>query len=303
MYRTNLTGPNLHLTTNKVFSGANSATQSWFWANSLGMSGTLTPATSGLISPFSISVSSDSVDASAAADGMIGFSVRMATSANHVNKRIGMQTWQIASGLPLNSENTSYAGSITLCSATINLGGTTGAATNYKGNIFAGNSNAYLGSSVTFLRLINAHEFDTTVPTGASVASKFGISIVKGSDDAVRGTFQDAAIAIADQDGAGTWSMGLQFGMYSSEWAFGTDSTLIGVMPRVIPSSETQTANYGVDWTGITFTAGGAGFVAPLITPASASATGKAGSIVWDANFIYVCTATNTWKRVAIATW
>jgi hypothetical protein len=38
-------------------------------------------------------------------------------------------------------------------------------------------------------------------------------------------------------------------------------------------------------------------------TPASASATGTAGTITWDSNYIYVCTATNTWKRVAIATW
>ena len=38
-------------------------------------------------------------------------------------------------------------------------------------------------------------------------------------------------------------------------------------------------------------------------TPASASATGVAGTITWDANYLYVCTATNTWKRVAIATW
>jgi hypothetical protein len=38
-------------------------------------------------------------------------------------------------------------------------------------------------------------------------------------------------------------------------------------------------------------------------TPASAAATGTAGTIAWDANFIYVCTATDTWKRVAIATW
>jgi hypothetical protein len=38
-------------------------------------------------------------------------------------------------------------------------------------------------------------------------------------------------------------------------------------------------------------------------TPASASATGTAGTIKWDASYIYVCTAANTWKRVAIATW
>jgi hypothetical protein len=38
-------------------------------------------------------------------------------------------------------------------------------------------------------------------------------------------------------------------------------------------------------------------------TPASASATGATGEICWDANYIYVCTVTNTWKRSALSTW
>jgi collagen type VII alpha len=38
-------------------------------------------------------------------------------------------------------------------------------------------------------------------------------------------------------------------------------------------------------------------------TPASASDTGTEGTITWDADYIYICTATNTWKRVAISTW
>lgn len=38
-------------------------------------------------------------------------------------------------------------------------------------------------------------------------------------------------------------------------------------------------------------------------TPATAGAAGKQGEIAWNANYIYVCVATNTWKRVAIATW
>jgi hypothetical protein len=43
--------------------------------------------------------------------------------------------------------------------------------------------------------------------------------------------------------------------------------------------------------------------VATAKTPASAADTGTAGEICWDADYIYVCTATNTWKRSAIATW
>ena len=38
-------------------------------------------------------------------------------------------------------------------------------------------------------------------------------------------------------------------------------------------------------------------------TPASASATGTTGEIAWDANYVYVCVATNTWKRSALSTW
>ena len=38
-------------------------------------------------------------------------------------------------------------------------------------------------------------------------------------------------------------------------------------------------------------------------TPASATATGNAGDICWDATHIYVCIATNVWRRIAHATW
>ena len=37
--------------------------------------------------------------------------------------------------------------------------------------------------------------------------------------------------------------------------------------------------------------------------PANASARGSPGEWAWDSNYVYVCTALNTWKRVAIATW
>jgi hypothetical protein len=37
--------------------------------------------------------------------------------------------------------------------------------------------------------------------------------------------------------------------------------------------------------------------------PATASSTGTLGEIRITADYIYICTATNTWKRVAIATW
>jgi hypothetical protein len=38
-------------------------------------------------------------------------------------------------------------------------------------------------------------------------------------------------------------------------------------------------------------------------TPASATDTGNKGEICYDSNYMYVCVATNTWKRAALASW
>ena len=38
-------------------------------------------------------------------------------------------------------------------------------------------------------------------------------------------------------------------------------------------------------------------------TPTSATDIGTTGQIAWDSSYMYVCIATNTWKRAAITTW
>jgi len=38
-------------------------------------------------------------------------------------------------------------------------------------------------------------------------------------------------------------------------------------------------------------------------TPASSGDTGNAGDVCWDADYLYICTATNTWRRIQHATW
>jgi polygalacturonase len=40
-----------------------------------------------------------------------------------------------------------------------------------------------------------------------------------------------------------------------------------------------------------------------LKTPSSATATGIKGDLAWDSSYFYICTATNTWHRVAHAIW
>ena len=43
--------------------------------------------------------------------------------------------------------------------------------------------------------------------------------------------------------------------------------------------------------------------ITPTATPASATAAGVAGQWAWDASYIYICTSTNTWRRVEHNTW
>lgn len=54
----------------------------------------------------------------------------------------------------------------------------------------------------------------------------------------------------------------------------------------------------GVKW--VTPAGGGISWVA---APATATSTGVAGEVAYDASYFYVCVATNTWVRAALATW
>jgi hypothetical protein len=40
-----------------------------------------------------------------------------------------------------------------------------------------------------------------------------------------------------------------------------------------------------------------------VAVPASATATGTAGQMAYASGFLYVCVATNTWRRVALSSW
>jgi hypothetical protein len=70
--------------------------------------------------------------------------------------------------------------------------------------------------------------------------------------------------------------------------------------PRGFAGTTGPTGSTGA--TGATGPTGVRGITGPS-TPTSAGFTGTTGTIVWDSDYIYVCVATDTWKRVAISTW
>jgi hypothetical protein len=89
-------------------------------------------------------------------------------------------------------------------------------------------------------------------------------------------------------------------------------SAPVGTAGAIIPFSErARIDSSGRLLIGTATNTGGALFqvngdrirVGTARTPASASATGAIGEICWDANYVYVCTATNTWKRSALSAW
>jgi hypothetical protein len=58
-----------------------------------------------------------------------------------------------------------------------------------------------------------------------------------------------------------------------------------------------------IDVTGNITSSGGLLILTTPKTPSAANDTGTVGTICWDASYLYVCTATDTWERVAIASW
>lgn len=88
----------------------------------------------------------------------------------------------------------------------------------------------------------------------------------------------------------------------------------------LVPNSLTLSANSFFLWNGsdyttlnpaasagaqtLTFPAGSTGTIgAKVAVPSTATSTGFVGQWAADSSFFYVCTATNTWRRVAIASW
>jgi hypothetical protein len=96
-------------------------------------------------------------------------------------------------------------------------------------------------------------------------------------------------------------------GSTTLDWGGGT-SVLNAVTQHRFYTGPTITTATGpvrmtIDSAGAVMITGDTFIVATAKTPASAADAGTTGHIAWDSDFIYVCVAANTWKRVAIATW
>ena len=95
---------------------------------------------------------------------------------------------------------------------------------------------------------------------------------------------------------------------------FNALNTQLGTHAALLAAHATQHKHGGADEVATAAAAanaipkaGAGGQLAPgwllVAAPAAANSTGVAGQFAYDSSFVYVCVATNTWKKVAIATW
>ena len=90
------------------------------------------------------------------------------------------------------------------------------------------------------------------------------------------------------------------YALFSRDDAIEHDNTTSGLAAVTVRTAIEELASEKLNLAGGTM----AGDLSvPTKTPATASATGVLGTIAWDSDYIYICTATDTWKRTSIATW
>jgi hypothetical protein len=144
-------------------------------------------------------------------------------------------------------------------------------------------------------------EVDTlTVNTGATNSGNVTVTL-NGFGTTVAVLAGDTAINVADKIRSTAftgWTVGGTTG--TNTVVFTENAIGASVAP-----SFTDTGSTGATATFVVTTAGTNGtWVGHYTTvPSSATATGVKGQYAVDASYYYICTATNTWKRVAIAAW
>lgn len=104
---------------------------------------------------------------------------------------------------------------------------------------------------------------------------------------------QDTALAYLNQQGIPEWDSVTEY-QESTSYVQASDGLIYKAKTTHTnqnPISDTSQTNWKV------------AFAQQVAVPSTAASSGVKGSFAFDSSYIYICTATDTWKRVAIATW
>jgi len=242
-------------------------------------------------------------------NAVMGWGALGAATTGHSNVAIGNSALAALNGNRATAVGY-YAGKTSGgATQSVMLGAYTGGASNYATTdcVFIGYQadTAGLGATSSGIICIGSQsecDVDNTFVAGSSTFPANNVYFGKGLDNAtptaytVNGTggsgtdIAGADINIAGGIGTGTGVGGDVVIQYAAAGSTGTAANTLAAALTV--DGGTGNATFGGD----------IAVTAPTV-PASAAATGTTGTIAWDASYVYVCTATDTWKRVAIATW
>lgn len=101
---------------------------------------------------------------------------------------------------------------------------------------------------------------------------------------------QDQALSYLYQQGIPEWDATIEY-QSGSSFVSNAGNIYVSIQTGTNKNPASETAYWKLY---------GKKFVA---APATAASTGTSGDWAVDADYIYVCTGTDTWKRTAIATW
>jgi hypothetical protein len=171
-----------------------------------------------------------------------------------------------------------------------------------SGNVTGATVNVQSGASSTgTLTSVTAGQFQlnllgTTTVTNAHVVTAAWFAT--GTSPVTTGSLY-RAVSI-------TTPAGSSYGSFASVWIQGghviggSMTSLYGLKVDTLLSSGTPGSVYGV-WVQSDPAYFGGTIISPLVTPASSSSACTTGQFENDASYHYVCTSTNTWKRVALS--
>jgi len=191
-------------------------------------------------------------------------SVAVKVDSSTGGTNIGLSNTQSSSGTAVGGSNTANTATTTAIGSSNSATASSATAIGYSNNVSSVSSVA-VGSS------------NTISGTGSSVS--IGLScIVSAASSAAMGISVNNSVANSLQIGA-------------------SNTAKITILSTGLVGLNNTNPLAALDVTGDTIG------LRTARTPASATAAGNAGDICWDASYVYVCVATNTWKRSSIATW
>jgi hypothetical protein len=260
-YTQPITGTQLSMSKNLVYSGASSSVNSMFYSTG-SISGTASAGGGGLLSPFTLWIPGDSVDTGGTS--LDAMAIRIAPSTGFTGTRQGILTDVEVVGTHGGTNNDiALVGGQFFVSLRANQGGKAGGYKLVGGNGYGDNPQVICASPATFLGQCVGSNVNMAVTSGASVNEDFGVNIGITSSHATHGFFDEAALVVGEGDGAVTLNNIFQVGTSSHQSPSGSNTTIMNVPARYRPQYAAPAANNGIDFRQINFQSGGFPFAAP----------------------------------------